>query len=98
MKIYIARMAEDWNPDFLVAAANLQTMVKVLNENLFEEEEIYIEEKEMVKTLREREKAGYVNLLDFEEFDIPEEFGLSIEVTTLEGYKKQPSKKNKKST
>lgn len=89
MKVYIARMSEEWSPDFLIATADLATMVNLLNEEVFKEEYIFtIDEKEMVKSCEEREKSGYVNLLDIEGTEIPEDWGLSIEVRPLHGYKK----------
>ena len=62
--IYVVRMGENWNMDYCEAFQTLEGVVDELFERM-DEESLYsaLDKKELVKTMKAREKKGYLELL-----------------------------------
>lgn len=64
MIIYTAKMNDEWNVDYAVAFESLEGMAEEILERM-EEEDLYtiLDEKDLAKIMKERKKAGYIELL-----------------------------------
>lgn len=75
---YAIRMSEDWDADFVVVRKTLKEVADVIYEVL-EEDSIWIDKKDLVAHMKERDKTQFVYVLDTDEFsEIPEHWGLSV--------------------
>lgn len=81
MNIFIFRMGDNWNRDYVSAHKTAEGVAKEICE-LCEEEGIYPDVKELAESISSR--RGYVELLDCEKFDIPEYWGYSVAEAVLE--------------
>lgn len=64
MTIYTAKMNDEWNVDYAVAFESLEGMAEEILERM-EEEDLYtdLDKKDLAKIMKERKKAGYIELL-----------------------------------
>ena len=77
-KMYVMKMADNWNEDFCVVADNMDTIADCIYEICAEE---YIFPENVKEQMEQREKENYVYLLDND--SIPEHWGLNVMAVPL---------------
>lgn len=85
MKLYVIRLGENWDCDYVVVCATLKDVAETICEYAREECYYCFEEKELIAHMKEREKSHFIDLLDYDE--IPEHWGMSVQITYLKGKK-----------
>ena len=81
MNIFIFRMGDNWDKDYVSAHKTAKGVAEEICK-LCEEECIYPDPEELAKSISSR--RGCVELLDCEKFGIPEHWGYSVAEAALE--------------
>lgn len=70
MKCYVITMSEDYNPDYVEVCSNLNSVADVIYDITYDENGFCpVDKKELIRNMKEREKKGYISLLDNAEID-----------------------------
>lgn len=81
--VYVLRKGDDWDSDFVMVCASLKIAAHQIARIAWEDEFLFIDEKEIIEEMKEREKAHAVYLLA-KSFDNNDNFQIFVQKVPLE--------------